>query len=282
MGKGLLPLYPIFAKAMANAEEEFLRLGADWRLIEELGKPKSRSSVNKAWLSQPSCTAIQIALVDLLESWGIRPEVVCGHSSGEIGAAYAAGILSARDALKVAYYRGVAVVNLKKSFPDLSGTMLAVGLSENDVQKYTNGFKKEVVVACINSPTTITLSGDTPAIKQVQQHLEADGVFNRALEVDVAYHSHHMKLVQSAYISAVSDIKPQSAKNGVRLVSSVTGQLANGKEMDADYWARNLISRVRFPDALMGCLTLQKGGLGKLDKTIQTTSLVIEIGPHAA
>ena len=102
MGLDLMPQYPIFAESMRRSEAEFLRLGADWYLLEELEKTGEESCINQAWLSQPCCTAVQVALVDLLSSWGIQPDVVCGHSSGEIAAAYAAGVLTANEALQVA------------------------------------------------------------------------------------------------------------------------------------------------------------------------------------
>jgi acyl transferase domain-containing protein len=125
MAKELLNTYPVFTKAMASAEKHLLHLGADWSLLKELRKSPENSRVNEAALSQPCCTAIQLGLVDLLSSWGIRPNVVCGHSSGEIAAAYAAGLLSASDALSIAFHRGKAVANLKKQHPELEGGMLA-------------------------------------------------------------------------------------------------------------------------------------------------------------
>ena len=92
MGRELLNNYPVFAESMANAELHLLSLGADWALLTELSKEPKESRINEAAISQPCCTAIQLCLVDLLDAWGIRPHVVCGHSSGEIAAAYAAAI----------------------------------------------------------------------------------------------------------------------------------------------------------------------------------------------
>lgn len=90
-------------------------------------------------MSQPACTAIQIALVRLLSVWGIRPFAVIGHSSGEIAAAFAAGILSLEACMAIAYHRGLATMSFKSRFPELRGSMLAVGAGENEVQPMLQG-----------------------------------------------------------------------------------------------------------------------------------------------
>src|SRR4051812_23530077 len=113
MGLGLLS-YPFFADSMQKSEREFIRMGATWRLIDELKKTKENSRINEAELAQPVCTAIQIALVDLLASWNVHPDAVCGHSSGEIAAAYAAGSLTAPEALRAAYHRGQSVYQIMR------------------------------------------------------------------------------------------------------------------------------------------------------------------------
>jgi len=277
MGVDLLPLYPVFAASMKHSEQEFLRFGADWNLLQELDKVESNSSIDQAWLSQPCCTAIQIAVVDLLNCWGIQPQVVCGHSSGEIAAAYAAGVLTSSEALKVAYFRGHHVENLRKSRPDLSGSMLAVGLSTEDVLKYL-GDVKNVTVACINSPSSVTLSGDSASLLKVKETLDADSVFNRKLNVDVAYHSSYMKLVEDNYRSALKDIQPQPVKDGIQMISSVTESLINGNEMGAAYWAQNLTSPVHFSQALMKILKSRE----PLGATDAATTLIVEVGPRSA
>ena len=280
MGCELLTLYPAFRESVQNAEKNLLSFGAQWHLVEELNKPKHESLINLAWLSQPCCTAIQIALVDLLDSWAIRPQIVCGHSSGEIGAAYAAGALSAHDALKVAYFRGEAVRSLKKSHPSLSGAMLSTGLSVSDAQEYIIHFENKVVVACINSPASVTLSGNKDTLEEVQRNLEVKGIFNRMLDVEVAYHSDHMKLVESTYLTSLSDIQPRPIKDGISFISSVTGQKLTGFELDASYWAENLVSPVRFSDALMKTSSLLAGSSTGKSATNSTT--FVEIGPHSA
>lgn len=143
-------------------------------------------------MAQPACTAIQLALVDMLASWNVKPDGVTGHSSGEIAAAYACGAISFETAMCVAYARGV-VANHLAIDNAVDGTMLAAGLSEQDAKRYIAKLPLScgsVRVACINSPRSVTVSGDTDAIVQLHDILESQKIFVRKLPVDVAYHSH--------------------------------------------------------------------------------------------
>lgn len=152
-------------------------------IIAELFAPTEKSQIHRAELAQPLCTAIQIAMVRSLERIGIRPAAVVGHSSGEIAAAYAAGAITFPEALITAYYRGYVT----KDQP-LVGGMGAVGLGVADVSKY---LKEGVVIACDNSPNSVTLSGNADTLDHVLGAIKADkpDVLSRKLKVDMAYHS---------------------------------------------------------------------------------------------
>jgi emericellamide synthase (highly reducing iterative type I polyketide synthase) len=254
-------------------------MGATWRLIDELKKTKESSRINDAELAQPVCTAIQIALVDLLASWGVHPDVVCGHSSGEIAAAYAGGSLTAPEALKAAYHRGKSVYYIMLKKDARQGGMLAAGLSDTDAQKYLSKYGEDAVnVACINSPTSVTISGDAAAIEEIGARLEEDGIFNRRLAVPVAYHSSHMAVIGESYGAALESLRPRKFKPGVRMISSVTCEELNGQEMDGAYWVSNLLRPVRFSPALTKLLNLTAAdGGAALPPTI-----MVEVGPHAA
>ncbi|XHG07953.1 hypothetical protein AWENTII_011083 [Aspergillus wentii] len=278
MGLGLLQSYPVFAQSLYAAEEALIGFGASWGLLSELSKTKESSRINEAELAQPCTTAIQIALIDLLESWGVTPHLVCGHSSGEIVAAYAAGVLTSQDALRVAYFRGSAAKLLKAMNPGLNGGMLAVGLSESDARPFVETEGTQVGIACINSPSSVTLSGDRDALQRLQKPLNEKGIFNRLLAVDVAYHSYHMERVSQFYASTLHSITPRKVKEGVHFVSSVTGEPVRGDEMDLSYWVRNLLSPVRFTDALIGVLEAAFPG----GQMIDALNCIVEIGPHSA
>ncbi|UNI18759.1 putative PKS/NRPS-like protein biosynthetic cluster [Purpureocillium takamizusanense] len=278
MGCELLATYPVFAESMRQSEEYLASLGTDWRLVSELERPKESSRLHEASLAQPCCTAVQLALVDLLKSWGIRPAIVCGHSSGEITAAYAAGILSAKDCLKIAYFRGHSMKLFKSQNPDIRGGMLAVGLSASEAREYIDGDANsgKVVIACVNSPSSVTLSGDEAALNNVQKRLAVGGVFHRKLAVDMAYHSHHMEMILQEYLHAIRDIKASLREQHVQMVSSVTGTAVQGEELNAAYWGTNLTSPVLFNDALAQVLRTTQ------DHKQSTPLAVIEIGPHSA
>jgi acyl transferase domain-containing protein len=150
---------------------------------DELRKAPKTSQINRAEFAQPMCTAIQIALVNTLARCGVRPSAVVGHSSGEIAAAYAAGALSLSEAIIVAYYRGYVTKQQTKT-----GGMAAIGLA-TDV---TSTFLRDgVVVACENSPSSTTISGDLDQLKKVVETIKAEKpeVLARELKVDMAYHS---------------------------------------------------------------------------------------------
>jgi acyl transferase domain-containing protein len=150
---------------------------------EELLKPAESSQLARAELAQPLTTAIQIAMVQRLQGIGIEPTDVVGHSSGEIAAAYASGALSLTEALACAYYRGF--VTKEQS---LEGGMAAVGLGVDQARKY---LVDGVVVACDNSPNSVTLSGDIAPLQSVLEKIKQDkkDVLARQLKVDMAYHS---------------------------------------------------------------------------------------------
>jgi acyl transferase domain-containing protein len=154
---------------------------------EELSKDKEQSLLHQVHISQPACTAIKLALVNLLESWGIRPYAVTGHSSGEIAAAFAAGALTLDTYLKIASYRGIVTSMLKQNFPETKGTMLAIGTDRKDASSMMEELRDgQVVVAYVNSPSSITTSGDVSAIIELQKAAEKRKLFARRLNVDVA------------------------------------------------------------------------------------------------
>ena len=153
--------------------------------LDEILKPKSRSRLSEAEFSQPCCTAIQIALVDLFKAWNVKPAAVVGHSSGEIGAAYASDVLTAPEAILVAYYRGLATLGLGEIH---RGGMAAIGLGRDQVTPY---LRTGVIIGCENSSSSTTLTGDSDTLEQVMLDIQTGNpeVLVRALKVECAYHS---------------------------------------------------------------------------------------------
>lgn len=242
------------------------------RYVEELLKNEKTSNIDEGTMSQSMCSALQLSLIELLRSWGLRPSKVVGHSSGEIAASYAIGALDFENCLKVAYYRGVSSSELAKSHPNLDGAMLAVGASPELVssilESVTDG---KVVIACFNSPSNITVSGDSAAIEQLHRILTDRGLFSRKLRVAHAYHSHHMAFVQTTYRRLLGRIDTTNDFEG-EMWSSVTAKRINPKTLNGEYWVNNLLAPVKFSQALGGLLETCTGDVVSL----------VEVGPHSA
>ncbi|KAJ3548513.1 hypothetical protein NM208_g974 [Fusarium decemcellulare] len=275
MGTDLLVRFPIFEAAIKRADQRLGEIGAGFSLLGELKKEPQATLVHEAHMSQPLCTAIQIALVDLLASWNVRPAAVIGHSSGEIACAYAAGIIDADAAIEVAYFRGRVVQLFRDKFPTVSGAMLAVGASKAIVEPMVSDLKsKRAVIACVNSPSNVTVSGDAEAIAELQTTLAETAVFNRRLRVDVAYHSPHMEEVADDYLAAIKHVRHTTTHKAV-FYSSLLGRVARPGELTPEYWIANLVSPVIFSDALSAMYASN-------DLSGPSPDLLVEIGPHPA
>ncbi|KAL2006666.1 hypothetical protein VTN00DRAFT_9334 [Thermoascus crustaceus] len=282
MGRELLESNPIFRSSILRAEQFFLELGANWKITDELCRPPSTCRLGAALICQPICTAIQLALVDLLAAWNVFPEAVVGHSSGEIAAAYACKAISFGNALFIAYSRGIVAERLAEN-RNIRGSMMAVALSEQEALRYIRllpDSSGKVNVACINSPSSVTLSGDYSTIVNLYKLFQEHNIRARQLDVQVAYHSHHMLHVADDYMKLLTILSPPASNPSIPFFSSVDGDLVDGANLTADYWAKNLVSPVLFSHAvenLCRSLTAKEEISGKN----QRTSLIIEIGPHA-
>ena len=274
MGRELMVAHPRFRDSLRKSSQILEELGAPWKLLEELSKDESTSRLGESEIALPATIALQIALVEILSDIGIRPDVVIGHSSGEIAAAFAAKILSHRTALKIAYTRSFVSRNSREMI-SIRGAMLAVGLGELEVLKYIDGLTQGTVcIACINSPTAVTVSGDEGAILELQERLDLALVFNRRLNVDAAYHSHHMRLVSCQYLCALGDFEVQTPPEPLQYISTVTGS-SKISGFGSEYWVENLVSKVRYSDAIQEYCRLQDNGV-----STECEQDFIEIGPH--
>ena len=273
--------YPIFRESV-KASDEYLRsaMKCKWSAIEEMLREDDQSNINLPAYSQPLCTILQIALVDLLESWNIVPSAITGHSSGEIAGAYCLGALTKEDALKAAYYRGLLSSQMKTISPSVHGSMMAVGASESEAEDWITRLTcGDVVVACVNSPSSVTVSGDDAAINELETLLKKDGTFARKLKVETAYHSPHMEMISERYLQSIRDIQPQNECHSRKMYSAVTGELVEPSELGPINWVRNLVSPVLFYDALYDLLRPMESGQRSSDTAVD---VLLEIGPHSA
>lgn len=282
MGQELL-CYPVFKESILTADD-YLRenLGCSWSVVEELRRDAESSQLHLARFAQPICTILQIAIVDLLRSWGVEPLAVIGHSSGEVSAAVCAGALTREAGWKVAYWRGRLSSEMAIKYPNLRGSMLAAGCSakraEEFIHRVTAG---KVQVACSNSPESVTISGDEAGIDEIDGILKENNLFSRKLRVENAYHSYHMTRIADEYLDKIVDCKTTTqAKFNTRMVSSVTGKALDLHRLDPSYWIYNLVSPVQFSDALT---QLAKGEDRRRRRGGEATvDFLLEIGPHSA
>nr|KMM71000.1 lovastatin nonaketide synthase [Coccidioides posadasii RMSCC 3488] len=285
MGRELITTYPVFKASLEEADGFLRDLGADWSLMEELGRDAKTSKVNQTAFSIPICAAVQISLVRLLETWGVTPSAVTSHSSGEIAAAYTVGAISLRLAMGIAYYRSRLAAEMTLDGP-IKGGMLAVGLGHGDVEKYLERLTCDAraVVACINSPSSTTVAGDIAAIEELETLLKAEGLFARRLRVDTAYHSHHMEPVAEDYRQALRKMPKEEPKTKclgpIAFASPVTGyrMTSTGAIADPEHWVGSLMQPVQFVDAF---IEMVHGDLSA-DAASQSVDIIVEIGPHTA
>lgn len=324
MGRRLIHVFPIFRSTLYAAESFLRGFGADWSLIEELGRDAETSRVNTTALSIPVCVAVQIALVRLLRYLGVSPSAVTSHSSGEIAAAYTVGALTLRQAMAAAYYRSAMAAD--KTLMDGSGggpkgAMVAVGVGSEAAQELlgritsTNG---KAVVACINSPSSVTIAGDEAAVQQAEDLAKGDGVFARRLRVDTGYHSHHMMPIAEPYRQALRNALSDNEKNEneIELATSVIPEgapwaepyrtaLSAALEAEAQTLATQgsiafsspvtggritELSQLADPEHWVGSLlkpvqfvdAFTDMVLGDMDESGTSVDVILEVGPHTA
>ncbi|KAH8806011.1 fatty acid synthase S-acetyltransferase [Xylogone sp. PMI_703] len=291
MGKELYMRYPVYADSLHTADKYIQQsLGSSWSLLDSFLGSGDAADIHNPAVSQPLCTALQVALVELLHSWGISPSRVAGHSSGEIAAAFSAGAITRECAWGIAYYRGtVAGQSVSSGKSSVKGTMMAVGSSDQQAQQYIARIKDAngtLVVACVNSPNNVTVSGDEDMIDKLKVILDDDGIFSRKLQVKAAYHSSYMVQFAEEYKGRMSNLNFDSPKvtEKVEMFSSVTGKLIDKESLaKPDYWISNLVSQVLFSQSVQSmCTETTTRRAMKMGDRDGLLDVLVEIGPHSA
>lgn len=277
MGRELIVASHFARSIIVDLEQSLAELpdGPEWSLEAELLAPKEHSRISESAISQPLCTAVQIMVVALLRQSGVSFSGVVGHSSGEIACAYVSGFLSARDAIRVAYYRGKHTSFAKR------GSMIAAGTGMQDANELCAlpKLKGKAQLAAINSSASVTISGDSEAIDLVEKVMQDESKFVRKLKVNTAYHSFHMQQCSSPYIESLKacgiSVK-NPAPDACPWFSSVTEEndkvvYSTDSTLATTYWSDNMLRPVRFQQALFAAIN-----------ATGTPGLVLEIGPHPA
>ena len=267
MGREMMLENTHFAASIRHMDEvlKSLEHPPEWTLEEMLLANKADEDLlTPTDRSQPICTAVQVAYVDSLSVWGVKPSAVIGHSSGEIAGAYAAGVLTIREAIITAYYRGYGCARNK-----VAGGMAAVGMGRDKVEQH---LKPGVVLACENSHASVTISGDLEGLEKTMDSLKQahPDLFVRRLRVPMGYHSHHMGAVADLYSDLLAPhLAPKPPT--VPFYSTVYGRpVREGKAFGPQYWKLNMVSPVLFRTAVTQLLA------------DMPNSAHLEIGPHSA
>ena len=192
------------------------------RLLEELSRDEADSQLNRTEIAQPAIFAMQVALAELWKSWGVCPVAVTGHSVGEVAAACIAGVFSLEDAARI--------IVLRARFMDAcargEGTMLAVGLDEDQAKAIAVPHDEVVTIAAFNGPRSLTLSGPRISLEAIARDLEQRSIFARLVRVDHPFHHALMQPAAEALEKALADLAPR--QETIPFFSTVTGGRQSG------------------------------------------------------
>ena len=259
MGRELYQTQPTFRKTIDRCDE-ILQPYLEKPLLEILYSDveTEHSLLNETAYTQPALFSIEYALTELWKSWGIKPDIVMGHSVGEYVAATVAGIFSLEDGVKLIAERG----RLMQELP-AGGEMVAVMASESDVRDAIAPFT-EISIAAINGPESTVISGESTALRTVVKNLETISIKTKKLEVSHAFHSPLMEPMLAEFEAVAERLTYNQPQ--IPIISNVTGKTADNSIAIASYWVNHIRQPVRFAQ---GIETLNQQGY----------EIFLEIGP---
>ncbi|MFF3446866.1 type I polyketide synthase [Streptomyces sp. NPDC002667] len=260
MGRRLYAQSPVFARAV-DACAKALDPWLDWSLLDLVTGARTAPSLERGdAVVQPALFAMMVSLAELWRSLGVVPDVVVGHSQGEIAAACAAGALSLEDAARIVALRSQALTDLAGL-----GGLNAVAAPLTWVEERLGHRPGRLSVAAVNGPASVVIAGDLPALEEFAARAAEDGVRVRRVRIEYASHSHHVERIREQVLAAAAGITPR--ETAVEFHSTVTAAPLDTRGLDADYWYANLRSTVRFGEVVEN-LMRERGGV------------YVEISPH--
>ncbi|CAH1252729.1 FASN [Branchiostoma lanceolatum] len=260
----------VFSNVIQRFEDVLKTLGADWSITDILTKETNPDKINKTDIAQPCICAVQMGLVELLKQYDVIPDAIVGHSVGEVAAAYAAGLLSFEDAVRVIYHRGKEL-----SKTSGHGKMLAVLHPIEEVKELVEKDENMNVidVAATNSPNQIVLSGDVRAIDSFHNKLKSKDIKSVLLKVNNAFHSYQQEQVKDDILKELSILSASSSRitdAQIPMISTVTNRWLSPEITNtAHYWWTNIRQQVRFMQSVQ---VLMEEGFNTF----------VEIGAHPA
>ena len=256
MGQALFDTEPVFRETIERIDHIFSTL-ADWSLTDMI-RTADEEQLARTEIAQPAIFAIEVGLAEVLRHCGMRPDMVVGHSLGEVAAAHVGGALTLEDAVTIIFHRGRLMQSLHGA-----GRMAAVSGKEEDVHKILAAAHRGVSIAAVNGPYSITVSGEPGAVDALLDDVEWPC---QVLPVEYAFHSKQMEPLRAEFETAISSIQPGNP--GIAVYSTVRGSLAQRGDFGPEYWARNIREPVMFASAIDN---MARGG----------ASCFVELGPQS-
>ncbi|MBH1935441.1 acyltransferase domain-containing protein [Streptomyces sp. AV19] len=259
MGRELMDSSPAFSAQLMRCDEA-VRALTGWSVIDRL--TDGTDLVNEtAAIVHPVLWSVQVALAETWRAWGVEPDVVLGHSMGEVAAACVAGGLSLADGAAVVCHRTRLIRDLVAG----NGTMSVAGLTATEAEELIAALAVDVSVAASNGPRTTVLAGEVEGIEKIKAELDARDVFCRVMKAEAASHCSQMDPVLPELAEALKGLRPRAGRIPMR--STVTGELLDGTGLDASYWTGNLRGRVHLHEAV-------------LSTAREADTVFVEVSPH--
>ena len=243
MGRELLNSDATFRSTIEEVNARLKELG--WlekdgsSLLEELNKNESESRINRTEIVQPALFALQVGLARIWEQRGVIPDMVVGHSIGEVAAAYISGAITMEEAVKVVFWRSKCQARASGR-----GRMMAVGLTVDEAQIMLAQYNGSIDIAAVNGAAMLTVAGDSDDLAHFGERLKREKIFNRFLVVDVPFHSHLLDDVTEAFIDNAPSLEGRETR--LPFYSTVFGKPTAGTDVNKNYWAKNIRDTVMF------------------------------------